>query len=310
MAGTGTSSVRSGTIREVTSGTTPATPAFKLHHSPLMMMAKSELYESKSLIAGGGRTGQTITNIAVSGKYEGPLVYGVMDDFLETLMQSTWATNVLKDGKALVTQTVENTIPQGAGGTSSYYRFKGVEATGGKLTLKSQSAAMLSLDLMGAGSDNAATAIIAGATYVSPTEFEPISSGLGVGTITGFTYDCIESLDIDLSFDKREAQPRIMSNDYCGITRGDFMPKITARMYLETAGLALYNAARATQTAFALTIPLGNTTLKKYSLVFPKCMFSSTELDLSGNSVMHTVEILPQYDTASAATVVLTRAVV
>jgi hypothetical protein len=80
-------------------------------------------------------------------------------------------------------------------------------------------------------------------------------------------------------------------------------------MYIESNFLAIYNASRARHTGFEITIPLGAVTGEKYTLVFPKCFFGETELDWSGASAMQKVQILPQYDTSSGATMTATRAI-
>jgi hypothetical protein len=311
MAGSSTSELRSAYVAEVTAGTIPATPGFTTLHRPAAMMAKPTIIEGRSLIAKGARHGQGYSGIDVTGSLESPLIYGVYDDFLATLLQGAWSSDVLKDGKAETTVAVENTIPAGTGGTATMMRYRGVEATSGSLSLKARSAASLSLQLVGRGSDDATTTAITGATYTDPTEADPLSSGEDVGTIVfdGYTLDCMEALEIAFAFEKRDLQPKISSNDLCGITRGDFLPTLSANMYIESNFLAIYNASRARHTGFEITIPLGAVTGEKYTLVFPKCFFGETELDWSGASAMQKVQILPQYDTSSGATMTATRAI-
>ncbi|WP_108482260.1 phage tail tube protein [Oceaniglobus ichthyenteri] len=311
MAGTSTSQIKSAFIKEATPGTTPATPGFTTMHDGAMMVAKPLVVSGTSLTAKGQRSGHGILGIDVTGTLEGPLVYGVLDDWLESLLQGAWSADVLKNGSATKSLTVENTIPAGNGGTATMLRFRGVEATSGTLTLKAREQANLNLTLLGRGSDPATTTAIAGATYADPARSDPLSSGQDVGTIAfnTFTLDCMESLDINFAFEKREIQPKISSDDLCGITRGDFLPVLTANMYVESNFLAIYNAARATHSPFSVTVPLGSITGEKYTLVFPACHFGSTEIDMSGNTVMQKIEILPQYDKTAEATLIVTRAV-
>jgi hypothetical protein len=312
MAGAATSSTRSALLVEAVNGTIPPTPAFKTMHSAIKMMAKPDIIQGRSLIAGGGRLGRGVQGIDVSGTYEDTLKYGVNDDLLATMLQGVWTANVLKNGAAYTTVSVENTIPAGAGGTPTFLRYRGVEAQSGTLALKARTAANISMELFGIGSDDATTTAIVGATYTNPVDIDPISSGKDVGTITmaGYTLDCMESLDINMAFESRDAQPRIMSDDFCGVTRGDFLPVLNANMYIEANFLAIYNAARGNHTAFAVTVPIGSTTLKKYSILFPKCRFGETEVDMSGASLMQKIQILPEYDAGIGAVMQITRAVV
>ena len=312
MAGTASSQLRSAYISELTPGTIPATPAFKALHRPALLSAAAQTIQGRSLVAKGARLGHAVNGIDVTGSLESPLIYGVYDDFLATLLQSAWATNVLKDGKAETTLAVENAMPAGVGGTSTMLRYRGVEATGGTLNLTAREAATLNLTLAGRGSDAAAITAITGATYTDPTEADPLSSGKDVGTIVfnGYTLDCMQSLEINFGYENRELQPKISSNELCGITRGDFMPVLTARMYIEANFLAIYNAARERHAAFSVTVPLGSVTTEKYTLVFPSCFFGPTEIDRSGASVMQSIQIMPQYDVVSSAVVTVTRAIV
>lgn len=311
MAGTASSQIRSAYVAEVTPGTIPSTPAFKTLHRPARMQAAAMPEFGRSLVSKGARLGHGINGIDVTGTLESPLIYGVYDDLLATLFQGAWAANVLKDGKALSSVVVENTLPAGAGGSSTRLRYRGVEALSGTLSLQARSAAALSLSLGGMGSDDAIDAVIIGATYTDPTEADPLSSGADVGTITmaGFTLDCMERAEISFAFEGRDPQPKIGTNDLCGFTRGDFLPVITARFYIEANFLAMYNAARARHASFAMTFPLGSISGEKYTLAFPACYFGPTEIDQSGASVMQSVQIMPAYSAANACVASLTRAV-
>lgn len=311
MAGTSTSNIKSAFVAEATAGIIPATPGFTTSHREVAMMAKPIVISGSSLTAKGQRSGHSVNGIDVTGSLESPFIYGVYDAWLESLMQGAWSADVLKNGVTTKTLAVENTFPAGNGGAATMLRFRGVEATGGTLSLKAREEATLSLELLGRGSDPATATAIAGATYADPAHSDPLSSGADVGTIvfSTFTLDCMESLDINFAFEKREIQPRLGSDDLCGITRGDFLPVLTANMYVEANFLAIYNAARGSHSPFSVTVPLGSATGERYTLTFPACHFGSAEIDTSGNTVMQKVEILPQYHKASDCSLIVTRAV-
>lgn len=311
MAGTAASQVRSACIAETTPGTIPTSPAFTTLHAPARMNAAAAPIFGRSLIGGGARMGHGVSGIEVTGTLETPLIYGVYDTLFETLLQGAWSSNVLKDGKAIKTVTVENTMPAGVGGTATMLRYRGVEALSGVLNLSSRAEARLTLNLGGMGSDAGATTALGSATYTDPTEADPLSSGVDVGTITfaGYTLDCMQSLEVNFAFEGRDPQPKISSNDLCGFTRGDCMPVLTAMIYLETNFLAIYNAARARHASFPVTVPLGSVTGEKYTMVFPACHFGAVGPDLSSPSLMQRVEILPAYDTSTDCVVQITRAV-
>ena len=311
MSGTASSQLRSAIVAEATISTIPATPGFTTLHAPLRMVGATQTIEGRSLIAKGGRLGRGVNGIDVTGALEDTLKYGVYDTVLETLLQGAWASDVLKDGKLEKTFANENTLPAGVGGTATMMRFRGIEALSGSLNLASRTAANISFALAGRASDAATTTAITGATYTDPTVIDPLSSGADVGTIAfnGYTLDCMQSLEINFDFENRDLQPKISSNDLCGITRGDFLPVLTANMYIEANFLAIYNAARARHTAFSVTVPLGSVTGEKYTLVFPLCHFATASLDMTGSAAMQNVIIHPQYDTDSGAVVTVTRAI-
>ena len=311
MTGSASNQLRSAYVAESTAGTTPSSPSFKTTDVPILMNATPSIYESKTLIAGGARGGVGVSGLDVSGTLSGTFIYGNYDLWLETLLQGAFATNVLKDAKTIKTLTVENAIPAGVGGTLTMMRYRGVQATGGSLTLSSDADVQFSFDVQGIGSDVATTSAIGSSSYTNPSEKIPLQSGVDVGTIAynGYTLNCMESSTINFAYENRERQTKLSSLDLCGITRGAFVPTITARMYIEANFLAIYNAARANHTPFSVTYPLGSVGGKKYTLVFPTCTFSGGDIDFSGADAMQDITIMPQYSASDACVLKLTRAV-
>lgn len=312
MAGSATSQLRSAYVAETTPGTIPATPGFTTSHQRIAMQATPQAVHGRSLIGKGARMGHGVSGIPVTGEIpQTGLIYGVYDDWIASLLQGAWSSNVLKDGKSHVTNAVENTIPAGVGGTNTMMRYRGVEATTMTLNLSAGSEAQFSMDLVGMGSDDATTTAISGATYTDPTEADVLTSGADVGTITmaGYTLDCMESLEISLTYENRDPQPKISSDDLCGVTRGDLIPTLTGNFLLEANFAAIYNAARARHSSFALTIPLGSVSGEKYTMLFPACHFEGPEIDFSQPGAMQKVPIAPHYDTTEDCVVKITRAV-
>ena len=314
MTGIASNQLRSAFVAETTAGTTPSTPSFTTSDVPINMTAVPNIVEHRTLAAKGEAVATAIAGIDVTGNMTGALVYGAYDDFFESLLQGTWTTNVLKSDKTTQSLTVENAIGAGAGGTLTMMRYEGVEATGGSITLNSNAEAQFSFDLTGMSSSDTSTSIITGATYTDQTERAPLTCGVDVGTIAfaGYTLDAFESATINFNYDGREAQNKL-SNAFTkvGITKGALLPEITARVYVDTNFASLYNAVRDTDhSQFAVTFPLGSVSGKKYTLVFPKCKFTSGNLDFTGTNAMQDITIRAMYDEATEdASVKLTRAV-
>lgn len=311
MAGTSQHNVRSSFAAETVAGITNATPGFSTTHDPILMTAKPEIYEQPSLTAGGAIAGIGIKSIPITGKLGGAFVYGVIDDWLASLLQGAWATNSLVDGKTKSTFTVENTFTAGSGGTPNMLRYRGVEATGGKLTLSNNADAQFTLDVLGIGFTAATAVGITGATYADPTNAVPLTSGIDVGAITMATFSPggIQSAEIDFVFDGRDPQTLVTGLDTGGTTIGAFRPKITATAFVDTGSIALYSAAQSAGAAFAVTFNIGSVSGSKYTLTFPKCSLGSGDIDLSGKELLQKLEITPLYDATSSAVLTVARAV-
>lgn len=313
MAGAANLERQEAYVNEVTVGTTPATPSFiKTSFDVLSLSADPRISESRPASAQGQRGGIGRNGNAVTGNANGKLIYGEYDDFFASLFQADWSSDVLINGQGQNTMTVEQAIPQGAGGALAYTRYLGVEATTGSLGLTAGQDATVAFDLIGAGSEDATPTAITGATYADPTETDIIGSGADIGTIlmSGLTpLDCMESCSVDFGVADKTDQPRLSSDDPCGVNRGVMLPTVTGRFYVEDNFVAVYNAARA-GTEFALTIPIGSVTLKKYELYFPKCEFSRAPL-VTGETgpAFQEFTILPKYDSGIGGTCRLTRAI-
>lgn len=311
MAGSSSNELRSAYVAEATAGTMPATPSFTTSDVPILINATSNVSESRTQHALGARSDTSVQGREVAGAMSGQLIYGNYDVFLETLLQGSWSSNVLKDGKAVSTVSVENAIAAGAGGTNTMMRYRGVEAVGGTISANSEEPINFNFDLMGRASDAASTTAITGATYTDPTNVAPLVSGLDVGTIVidGYTLDCMSSVEIEFAYEDRNRQTKIGSYDLCGITRGALAPVINARMYIEGNFAAIFDAARQNHSAFSVTIPLGNVSGSKYNIEFPSCKFGSGTLDFGSADAMMDVVIHPIYDTTEDCVCKITRAV-
>ena len=286
MAGTSSTERRVSHIKETAVGTTPTTPNFQpFSFMNFAMTANPRISEQKSIAAGGQRTGLVNTGYAVSGTASTGWLYGEYDDFFESLYQNTWASNVLTNGNQQVTMTVEERIPQGQGGTVSYLRYRGVEVSSATISLVSGEDADLSFNLIGIGSDDASTTIITSATYTHTAQFDPLSCGSDISTLTMVgvgTIDCMQTMEIRFLYDGKDEQLRLGSDELCGITRGSFLPEITGQFYIEDNFLTLYNACRA-GSFFALTVTIGTSATRGYTLEFPKCSIVEAPL-VSGES--------------------------
>lgn len=312
MAGADSTEVQDAFVAETVVGTTPATPSFLKSSFDLVdMSGNPRISEAFSRAARGERSAIGRNGFSIAGSCRGKLIYGEYDLLWQSLFQGSWSSDILINGKSQSAVTVEQAVPQGAGGTTMYTRFRGVEAVTGRLELVAGQDTSVNFDLIGAGRDAATTTPIAGATYADPTVTEIIGSGSDIGTITmtGLTLDCINRVVVDFGVVGKEEQPRVSSDDPCGISRGTMRPRIEVQFYVEANALSLFNEAAAASN-FALTIPMGSTTNQKYQLFFPSCEFIQSKLTpREQGAVFIDGIILPIYDSGIGGTARLTRAI-
>jgi hypothetical protein len=266
------------------------------------------------LIAHGTqRTGIARNGIAVEGSMQSKILYGELDTFLASLFQDDWAADVITNGSGdQIAVTIEKSIPQGVGGALAYTRFKGVEASGGSISLTAGEDASIAFDLIGFASEDATATAISGATYAEPANTNVLGSGSDIGTITmsGLgTLDCMRTLEINWNVAEKEEQLKISSDDGCGITRGVLLPELTGEFFIEDNFITIYNASRL-GTDFALVIPIGSVTGEKYSISFPSCEFVESPLVTGPTGpAFQTFKILPKYDSGISGTCRITRAI-
>ena len=312
MAGTASSQLRSAFVVETTPGTTPTTPAFKTLHTPALFTGEVQRFHQSSQVAGGADIGDAkLTAPAVGKITNAPIVYGLYDSVLESLLQSTFTTNVLLDGKARQCMSFENAAPAGIGGANTMMRYVGVEAINGTIQADARGKVTFSADLLGMASVDATTTAISGATYTDPANNDPFASNADLGAVTfaGYTLDGIASLTVNLTYTGRDGQPVIGGDALAGIARGALTPTITIKAYVDANFMAAYNAARVNnQTAAKLTINLGSVTGKKYKLEFWNCYTDAAPLDFTGNNAFVTITLNAAYSQANSGVLTLTRA--
>lgn len=312
MAGASASEIRWAFVAESTVGTIPTSPSFTVSSfNQINMAAPPNIREQRQNFANRRRSAISRSGYNITGTATGQLIYGEYDPLFESLLQGTWTSNVLKDTttgqKAF---SFEKRIPAGAGGTQTYFRYRGVEAVGGSITLTADEDAAVEMEFIGIGANASATSALSGATYTDPTNTTALGSGADVGffTLGSLTVPCMRSATINFGIEDKERQPRVGSDDLCGIRRGAANPTINCELYIEDGVAEIYDAARS-GLEFEVTIPLGVTTGEKYEIYFPKCQFSQADLETSGADVFQNVTILPMYDSATSCIVQITRAI-
>jgi hypothetical protein len=246
-------------VAEVTQGTTPSSPAFKLLRDSSV---------SGSPQRGAQRSPERLPNRQashmVSGLASFPKTINLpfardagTDILLEALFCSAWGTDVLKVGSTKKPFTLEEKYEGGA--TDPYRRLAGclcdslrmsfpLAGTGDPGTLAFAIKAM---------TETTATAALGSSTYAAPTPDEdPVSSiDIIVNDLFGITTPKIMSLDMTISNAMREQYAFGSANPF-GIGLGQFTVNGQVQIYF--GALADYSTFVTRQTGLSLDLTIGS----------------------------------------------------
>lgn len=303
-----TSQARFAYIAEVTAGTTPSTPTFKV-----MRVTGAGLQINKSTVTSDeiqpdrNVRDEALVGIDVAGSYGFELTYGSQDDLLESALRGTWASDVLKNGIARKTFSVEETLELGA--TDSFSRFVRAEVNTMSLNIPARGKVTGSFGMM-ARSEALATAIISGATYTAANTKPMMTASahvaeLTIGSISPAPKVRNLTLEINNNLRTRPVVGSLYSEDL-GAGKCDVTGTIEA--YFESN--ALYQAVL-DHGNMAVSATIGVDTNEKYTIALPKVIFLNGQRQLGGvnDDVMVSIPFRAVYDATAAASIVLTRAV-
>ena len=266
-------------IAESAYGTTPTTPAFLNQR----FVSESLNANIENVVSNEIRADRNVTDLIQVGADGGgsvdfELSYGSFDDWLESLMFSTWSTNVLKNGNTQKSFTIEKTFEGGA--TDQYHRFTGCVANSLSLAIQAKQVVTGSFEFLCKGS-TAAQAIISGATYTAANSNPVINAAANFASLamTSVTSPELMSLNLKITNNLRR-QAVVGSIDARGIGTGRFEVTGEAVMYFTNASAYdLFLAGTATDLTFAL----GGASSKKYLFELANIKFEKGEIVAGGN---------------------------
>ncbi|WP_264045521.1 phage tail tube protein [Methylobacterium flocculans] len=303
------SSRRIAYVPETVFGTTPATPSFKTFRATgggprtNKTTGTSDEIQADRNVRDEYQLGQDVT-----GAYDFELTYGNLDDLLEGVMFSTWATNVLVNGTTDKSFTFEETINLG-GGNKSLSRFLGCAVSMLSLSIASRAAITGSATIM-ARQEMLDTAIVAGSTYAASgiTPVMTSSANVAALTIPGITAPPkVRSLSLEINNNLR-TRPLVGSLFTDSFGSGRFEVSGTMECYFETN--ELYQKVL-DHGSSALSFTAGNASGSKYTFNLPKIIFGNGERRPGGNNddVMVSIPFRAVYDPGISATLQITRGV-
>lgn len=272
-------------VAEATYGTTPATPAFKpIRHTGTTLGLSKESLQSEEL-----RDDRQIADFRhgayqVGGDINIELSYGSFDDLLEAVLLGTWAADGggagidrLKAGVVRRSFTVERYFGDILSADKPYHRFTGVEFNTMSLAINANAMITGSFGVLGQNMSTG-TAIIAGATYASPTTTSPLDSFTGTLSEAGTPIAVITEISLSLE-NSLEARFVVGSKQSIrpSIGRSNVTGQVTA--YFENSTL-LDKFINETESSIEFELPDGAG--NKYTFTLPRIKYTGGQPDVDG----------------------------
>lgn len=294
-------------IKEVTKGTTPATPAFKFAE-PIVGSVNFQfnMTELSSETQNQNRDASGIRKVAGQGtgaaKFElrrDPMI----TDFLASAFSASLSGSKYTGGSTDSTFTFEEIQVEGA--TKMYYRYRNVIATKASLTVDAESKAQVAFDFI-TGARDTGTAILTGATYAKNVKgTELVAKDVGTISIAGLTGVRYNSLELTVE-QAREANFAVGAdtNPVEIATGTNRVVKLVAKVYRkDLTPETLFMG----DTPVAVSLPFGGTGAG-YTFDFPAMVGSVPQNEANGTKQLVTMTFTAQYDATAncAATFTLT----
>lgn len=302
---TDASQTRLAFITESVYGTTPSTPAFNnLRITGESFKPGIQFVSSQEIRPDRNVPDLTQVGSEAGGGFNFELSYGSFDTILESLLFSSWSTNVLKNGVTRKSFTFEKFFEAGA--TDQYHRYHGSVVNTLALNIQARQIVTGSFGVLSKGMTSA-QAEIASSTYNAANTNPVINAANNFAslTMTGVTSPEITSLSLNITNNMAQ-QPVVGSVESRGLRTGRFVVTGSLDAYFANEEmLDLYMAATATDLSFSL----GGASTLKYDCEMGTVKFNDAEIVAGGNDqdVMARMAFQAIYDSGDAATLKVTR---
>lgn len=290
-------------IREVTAGTTPATPAFKtLDTNSFDVSFESNMLSSEVMRANRAAGDTLEQGFYVTGSLSTDFRNDpAIDTILEGGFGGAFATKVLKAGNTDYSHTFEQKMISAAN-TPLFFRYTGSQITSVGVKVDATSKAEFSAEFIGLA-QSTGTAIITGATYPAPTQGPLIGGGsAGSITIAGITGN-FYSLDLKVAH-TRSAKFGLFNANAFGIgTGGNRAATLTLQLYREDFNPETVFAAN---TAVPVSFTLGTGT-NSYAFSLARCFAKRPKRDTNDNNELVTIELTASNDATATTDITCTK---
>lgn len=285
-------------VEESTPGTTPATPTLveiPIAGMPTLKIAKE--FNKSQRIGNRNVTKQRHGARQSSGSIPIELAYGDFDSLFESVMCSTWSTNVLKVGDTLKYFTLEHRFP----GISEYHPYTGCLMNGFSFSASPSGLVTGSFEVIGLGGMTPASSTVA-TTSTATAGNEPFDGFTGTITEGGSSVD-ISSFELTLS-NNGVIQHRLMQDigNHANVGMIDVTGSITAFFESE----ALLNKYL-NETESALTIEFEGVNGGDLQFDISALKYSDESKTETNEGLLVQLPFSAQYDVSDASSLVITR---
>jgi len=295
-------------IAEVTAGTTPSTPTFLIARTVSAEANISRPKQPSNERRADRRLSQVYGGLAGSSANM-TIEWSddtVLDSILESALNSTWNTDVLKDGITPKSFTIE--ITDETGGTDSFYRVRGQQVNTLSLNIVPGQAVTSQIGFIGMDGVQA-TSIISGATYTAAgTELVFCGTDFSLTDLFGTSNAQIASINLNITNNLR---PRHSLNSSIkpypfGIGLGSFRVTGEVTCFRQDNTIAALDLA---DTQADLQFTIGVTTLKKYSFDMLTAAVTGHRVTDGGNNgdIMDVIQFEALYDSGDTSQLKITR---
>lgn len=300
---------QSAIVAEVTQGTTPASPGFKLLRD-IRVSGSPSRPATRSPERRADRMAANMTDgLATFPKViETPWVRDAATDILwESLLCGAFSTDVLKNGSTKKFFTLEEKYEGGS--TDPYRRLAGCQVDSLSIGFRNGEPGTMSWQIR-ALAETVATTAIASSTYAAPTPgYDPSTpADIAVGNLFSVSSPKVMGMNMTISNNLRE-QHSWGSNSPFGIGLGLFDVSLSVQLYFGAA--ADYSTFLTRQSALALQLTIGATTNFKDQIDLGNCDVWNPDVDDPGATGDHmlTLNAMARYYASDTAAIKLTRLV-
>ena len=288
-------------------GTTPATPSLvDIPYTSLKLNPLLDTYDDTSIYGDRMQRFSVGGNEHITGELDLELAPSIYDNFLASVMNASWTSNVLKVSSAPVTTSM--TLQEIQEDLNIYTTFTGVVVDKLSVTVPASGLVTAKLSLIGKGfSDAATTQPLTGATVSSAAVAVPFVHNTGTFTLNGASAPDITSLTFVID-NKMTANFTLGFTTAQAITLGDANVSGSFTVLFDSiAERDLFVANAYTSLSATLTSTVGGVS-KSLTFNFPNIVLKSSDRTSAKNGVIsETYAFVAVYDPSTGSNVVITR---